>query len=332
MIITKYRRTIGLIFIALLSIFFSLSHGSTVISISQLYKTLIGQGTDLSYDILFHLRLPRTLSAFVTGALLALAGALMQVLLRNPLADPYILGISGGGAVISLILIAFGVTGYWLTGGAWIGSLITIFLVFILAKHQGTWNSQRVLLTGIALASGFSAIISFILLLCPEKELHSLLFWLLGDLSFAHMPVLETMILLIGFFCSFRLANQLNILVRGEREAKALGIHTARLQVQLYFLSALLTASAVALAGCIGFVGLIVPHLFRLIGGHNYRLLLPGSAVLGGALLTIADTLSRTLFAPQQLPVGIMMAFLGVPIFLVLLNQDPSNKMAFSKT
>lgn len=319
MIITKHRELTGLICLAILSIFFSLSQGSVLINFNQLLKTMMGHSTPLIHDIVFHLRLPRTLGAFVTGGLLALSGVMMQILLRNPLADPYILGISGGGAVVTLILMVLGVSGFWLTGGAWLGSLAAIFLVFYLANSD--WNSQRMLLTGVALASGFSALISLILVLSADKNLHTMLFWLLGDLSFAHMPTIEAVILFAILTYSIFIAKELNILVRGEREAKALGINTSRLQKQLYFLSALLTASAVALAGCIGFIGLIVPHLFRLLGGHDHRLLLPGATLLGGSLLTMADTLSRVVFAPQQLPVGIMTALLGIPIFIVLLNK-----------
>lgn len=319
----KQKGWISLILFALLSLFFSLSRGSTVISAHELLNVIFNPGNDdLWQNIILAIRLPRTLSAFITGGSLALAGAMMQVLLRNPLADPYILGISGGGAIVSLILIVLGVSGYWLTGGAWCGSLIATFIVFFFTKRQKSWNSQQILLTGIALSSGFSAIISFILVLSSNKEWHSLLFWLLGDLSFAHMPYLEGIILLIALIYSRRLANELNLLTRGEREAKALGVNTTRVQVQIYFLSALVTSSAVALAGCIGFIGLIIPHLMRLSGYYDHRLLLPSSVLLGGTLLTIADTLSRTLFSPQQLPVGIIMAFIGVPIFIILLHKN----------
>jgi iron complex transport system permease protein len=148
-----------------------------------------------------------------------------------------------------------------------------------------------------------------------------MLFWLMGDLSYARMPIVETAILIFSLLLSFILAKQLNILARGEQEAKALGIETTRLQMQLFLVAALLTAAAVALAGCIGFVGLIVPHLFRLLFTYDHRWLLPGSVLLGGSLLTLADTLSRTLFAPQQLPVGIAMVLIGVPVFLFLLHR-----------
>jgi iron complex transport system permease protein len=283
---------------------------------------LSGQGDPVIQQIVIHLRLPRTLAAFVTGGLLSLAGAMMQVLLRNPLADPYVLSISGGAAVASLVCILCGLTGYALMGGAWVGSFIATVLVFSLTRWKSAWQSDRVLLTGIALASGFSALISFILLISPDKELHGMLFWLLGDLSYAHLPILEMFILSTALILSLRFAKQLNLLVQGETQAKALGISTERLQIQIYFLTSLLTAAAVALAGCIGFVGLVVPHMFRLLWGYDHRWLLPGSVLLGGSLLTLADTFSRTLFAPQQLPVGIMMAMIGIPVFLFLLQKN----------
>jgi iron complex transport system permease protein len=280
------------------------------------------QNGGLLHDIIFSIRLPRTLSAFVSGGLLALGGALMQILLRNPLADPYVLGVSGGAAVTTLLLLFFGITGVSLVSGAWIGSLASILLLFVFAKRNQPWNTQRVLLTGVALASGFSALISFILLVSPEHELRGMLFWLIGDLSFAHTPIIEAVILFLGLMVSFYLAPELNILLRGEQEARALGVHTQRLQMILYLVSSALTAAAVTLAGCIGFVGLIVPHTLRLLGLHDQRFLLPAAVLLGGSLLTIADTLARILISPQQLPVGIMMALVGIPTFLILLQKN----------
>ena len=312
---------IFLSFLALLSFSGSVLNGSTDMGVQAFLALLKGNENKLFSQIIFEIRIPRAMSAFVTGGLLALAGALMQILLRNPLADPYVLGVSGGAAVTTLLLLLLGVTGVALTSGAWAGSLLTICCVFILAKRKNPWNTQRVLLTGIALASGFSAVISFILLMSPERELRGMLFWLMGDLSYAQWPMVEATILIIGLAISFYLARELNILLRGESEARSLGVNTQRLQIILYFLTSGLTAAAVTLAGCIGFVGLIVPHLLRLLGMQDQRVLLPAAVLLGGTLLTFADTLARSLVSPEALPVGIMMALIGIPVFLFLLQK-----------
>lgn len=307
---------------AIFSICCSLFKGSTPIASDQLIDLINGKENALLHEIIFSIRLPRTLSAFVTGGLLALSGALMQILLRNPLADPYVLGISGGAAVSTMILLLCGISGIGLVSGAWGGSLIAIVLVFVLAKRKNPWNTQRVLLTGIAMASGFSALISFILLISPERELRGMLFWLIGDLGYAHYPFLESIILIVGIGMSFCLAREFNILLRGDYEAKTLGINTERLQIILYLLSSALTAAAVSLAGCIGFIGLIVPHILRLLGLHDQRYLIPACVLLGGSILTIADLMARTLLSPHQLPVGIMMALIGIPLFLFLLQKN----------
>lgn len=306
---------ITLFFLTFLAVSFSLTKGSMSFSLQKTFN-------DPAFrEVLLSIRLPRTLCAFITGGLLALAGALMQLLLRNPLADPYALGTSGGAALMTMLLLWIGVSEFWLTTGAWLGSLFSMLLVFSLAQAF-LWNTQRVLLTGIALASGFSAVMSLILLLSPEHELRNMLFWLMGDLSYARAPLFEAIILCVGLLISFRLSGQLMILMRGENEAKSLGIATKKLHIQLYLLSSILTAAAVTLAGCIGFVGLIVPHLLRLMKVYDPRALFPLCVLAGGTLVTAADTLARTLFSPQQLPVGIMMALLGIPIFLFLLQKN----------
>src|SRR5579885_278840 len=288
----------------------SLSKGSTSIPFYQLLFSENGQFR----TIFLHLRLPPTLTAFVSGSLLALAGTLMQLLLQNPLADPYVLGISGGAAFFTLILMAFGVSEFWLTGGAWLGSLLTIACIFLLVKKH-RWQTHALLLSGVALACGFSAGISFILLISPASSLHSMLFWLMGDLNDTRFPWAGLMILSLGFTICLLLAPGLNILGRGEMEARALGLPGNQYRMMLYLLSSLFTASAVTLAGCIGFVGLIIPHISRMLAGYDHRIILPVAALLGGSLVTLADTCARTLLAPQQLPVGILMTMIGVPVF-----------------
>jgi iron complex transport system permease protein len=301
---------LGLVFLSLL---LSLSKGSTS---TPLYQLLFQD----DQAIFLKLRLPRTITAFVSGGLLALAGTLMQLLLQNPLADPYALGVSGGAALMTLLFMLFGVSEYGLIGGAWIGSLFTIVLMLLLAKkHQ--WQTHTLLLSGIALACGFSACISFILLIAPDTQLHSMLFWLAGDLNGTEFPWTGLVVLALGFIICLFLAPGLNILGRGEKEARSLGLPSKQYRFILYLLSSLFAATAVTMAGCIGFIGLIIPHLTRRLCGYDHRIVLPLAMLLGGSLLTITDTFARTLFAPQQIPVGIVMALMGVPIFVWLLQN-----------
>jgi len=255
------------------------------------------------------------------GGLLALAGTLMQVLLRNPLADPYILGISGGAAVAVLTAMLLGLSGLGLTIPAFSGALLTMLLVFTLSRGGGSWNPTRLLLTGVVVASGWAALIGFILTVSPDTDLKNMLFWLMGDLSFAGNPLPAVLVLGIGLLLALGVARDLNILARGDLQAMALGVATGTLSLLIYVLASLLTASAVTLAGSVGFVGLIVPHLIRLLGATDHRILLPCSVLLGGSLVVTADSVARTALAPQQLPVGIITALLGVPMFLYLLNR-----------
>jgi len=296
------------------TLLFSLLKGSTSI---PLYQLLFGQHTQYS-TIFFQLRLPRTLAAFVNGGLLALAGALMQLLVQNPLADPYILGISSGAAFFTLLCMLIGISGSWLLGGAWLGSLLTILLILLLTKKHH-WQTHALLLSGTAIASGFSAGISFILLMSPANYVHGMLFWLMGDLNDASLPIANAMILLCGTMICIFYAPGLNILSRGEKAARTLGLASKKYRIALYLFSSLCTAAAVTSVGCISFLGLIVPHLTRIIFGFNHRIMLPSAVLLGGSFLTLADTLARSCFAPEQLPVGILLALIGVPIFIWLL-------------
>ena len=295
---------------------FSLFKGSTYIPFDQ----LLFSDNRLFNTILFQVRLPRTLTTFISGGLLALAGSLMQLLLQNPLADPYVLGVSGGAAFMTLLLMLLGVSEDWLIGGAWLGSLLTVSFILLLAKKH-RWKTDVLLLSGIAMAFGFSACISFILLLSPERHLHSMLFWLAGDLNDTHFPLLGIAILCIGFIVCLLLAPGLNILGRGDKEARSLGLPNIKYRMALYLLSSLFTATAVTLSGCIGFIGLVVPHLARKLTGYDHHLSLPVSMLLGGGFLTLADTIARSLIAPQQLPVGMLMAMIGVPFFIWILQR-----------
>ena len=297
--------------------------GSVPLTLQTVWFSLFDSSSQNSSLIVTELRLPRTLAAFATGALLAQAGTLMQVLVRNPLADPYILGVSGGAATAVLIGMLLGFSSsLGLTGLAFLGALVAMFLVFILAHQKGCWTPTRLLLTGVVIAAGWGAAISLILTLSPASNLHGMLFWLMGDLSYSSSVSFAFIALVIGLIFSMLLSSQLNVLIRGDMLAASLGVNLKQLHIKIYILASLLTAAAVVQAGSIGFVGFIVPHLIRLTGLTDHRYLLPAAALGGGILVLIADTAARTIIAPQQLPVGIITALIGIPLFLFLLQRD----------
>lgn len=315
------RWTLILLSILTLSSFVaSLLFGSVHLPVLGVLKTVMFHPDAMTKQILIHFRLPRTLCAFIVGGLLALSGALMQILLRNPLADPYVLGISGGSAFAALFAMLLGATAF-LNLSAFLGGLVSVFLVFGLAQMKEGFSPLKLLLTGIVIAAGWSALITLILTIAPNQNLRGMLFWLMGDLAYAELSIWQPIVLIGGLLVSLFMAKSLNVLAQGELTAQSLGIHPKRLYVLLYLLSALLTASAVSLAGCIGFIGLIVPHMLRCISSSDHRFILPASVLLGGSFLMLADMLARTLFAPAQLPVGVITALMGVPVFLFLLRK-----------
>lgn len=307
---------------ALASLVTALLVGSVAIPVSAVLGALFGGGGDTVASVVLDLRLPRALTAFVTGGLLAVAGVLMQVLLRNPLADPYVLGVSGGSAVAALLVLMLGLPTALLGPAAFAGALTAMLIVFGLARGAGGWTPHRLLLTGIVLAAGWSAVTTFLLAVSPERSLRSMLFWLMGDLANAPGSGWAWLVLTGGVAAAFALARPLNLLARDALQARLLGVAVTPLRILLFVLASLLTATAVTLAGTVGFVGLVVPHLLRLVLGSDHRVILPAAALGGGSLLVLADTAARTVLAPQQLPVGVLVAMLGVPLFLVLLRRD----------
>jgi len=272
-------------------------------------------------EVIWRLRLPRALAAWAVGAMLAVSGCLMQVLLRNPLADPYILGVSGGAACAALMGILWGLSTAFLPWLALAGALIAVALVFGLARGPGPWSGTRLLLTGVVTAAGWGALISLILAMGSDGSLRGMLYWLMGDLSYSRLPAWAIFVLVVSFAAVMTLARSLNVLAMGETTARLLGESTRRLLWLVYVLASLLTATAVSIAGSVGFVGLIVPHLVRLVVGFDHRVLVPASMLFGGCFLVLSDTLARTVIAPRQLPVGVITALLGVPLFLLLLNR-----------
>lgn len=305
----------------LIALCVALTVGSVPLPLGRVIHTLGGGGDALTRTLVLELRLPRAVTAFSVGGLLALAGALMQVLLRNPLADPYILGVSGGAAVGALLSLLFGLAGYWASGSAFLGALMSMLIVFVLAHGRGGWTPTRLLLTGIVVAFGWGAAISLLLVLSDNASLRGMLFWLMGDLSYRSGGWLALVVVIVGLAACLPFARHLNVLARGETLAEALGVAVRPFSIAIYIVASLFTAVAVTEAGAIGFVGLVIPHLLRLVSGSDHRTLLPGAVLAGGSLLMLADTLARTVVAPEQLPVGVVTAAIGVPVFLYLLNR-----------
>lgn len=299
----------------------ALGVGSVSLGPAAVLQALLGDGDATPRAIVQGLRLPRALAGFATGGSLALAGALLQVLLRNPLADPYVMGVSGGAAVGALVAMLIGASAWLTPVGAFGGAFLSTIIVFGLARGAGAWSPTRLLLIGVIVAAGWGAVVALLLSLAPETQLRGMLFWLIGDLSSPPAPWLSLAVLVFGVVVAMPLARDLNALSRGETAAAALGV-SRHLPWLIFALAALLTAVAVTTAGAIGFVGLIVPHAVRLVLGNDQRIVLPASALAGGALLLIADTLARQLVAPAQLPVGVITALIGVPLFLALLRRD----------
>lgn len=271
--------------------------------------------------VVLELRLPRAFSAFVVGSSLAVAGVMMQVLLRNPLADPYVLGVSGGSAAFALIVMLLGFPFSAVPIAATMGAGFSIVLLILLARTSGDWGSSRLLLTGIVLASGWGALIGFFLSLGEANQIQGMLFWLMGDLRPEWPGFIRVFVLLAVLIAGFIVARDLDLLLEGDLRARSLGLNTSALRLIILLAASLLTAASVTLAGPVGFIGLVVPHMMRLIIGSRHRLLIPVSALAGGTLLVIAEMIARTVIAPQQLPVGVITSFIGVPVFLYLLRR-----------
>lgn len=278
------------------------------------------------------LRIQRASMAFVVGALLTLAGALLQLLLRNPLADPYVLGVSGGaavGAVAVGLLLPPVLQAVGLQGGALVGALLATLLLFMLAQRSllapplpAAMPGLRLLLTGVMVSTGFGALLALLLSLAPDTHLRGTLFWLMGDLDADGYGLPGWVVLLCGGAWSIWRAPRLNVLAHGDATAQLLGLPVVRMRVAVLLAASAATAAAVALAGAIGFVGLVVPHALRLWLGNDQRLLLPAAMLAGGAALLLADLIARVVMAPLQLPVGVVTALIGVPLFLCMLARS----------
>jgi iron complex transport system permease protein len=316
----------------ILIILFSVMVGSVKVkpqrSIAILLQSFLGMkgtGTETERAIVLSLRFPRALLAGLVGAGLSVSGVIFQALLRNPLADPYILGVSSGSAVGAIVAILLGLStlSFGLPLASFFGALITIALVFYFGKQEGKIHPNTLLLTGVITGSFLSAIIMFFLSVSPKEELHTIIFWLMGDFSFANPRAIGMVLpyIGVGFSILYWKSRHLNLILSGEESALQLGVDVERLKIISYLSASLITAASVSLCGLVGFVGLIVPHAVRLLFGSDHRLLLPSCALIGASFLIASDTLARTLLAPIELPVGVITAAFGGPFFIYLLRR-----------
>ncbi|MFL9888727.1 iron ABC transporter permease [Paraburkholderia agricolaris] len=316
--------------IALAVLMASLALGSVSLAPARVLAALLPshvthvESADLAGEIVRTLRLPRALAGFACGALLALAGALLQVLLRNPLAEPYVLGVSGGAATFALVAMIAGCAWWIVDASAFAGALVSILLVLGLARRE-LWRgepqdtSPRLLLTGAVIAAGWGAVLTLLLNLAPDNRLRGMLFWLTGDLNGGAMPWVALVALAVVLVAIVPAAPRLNVLLRGDAAAQTLGVAVMPLRLRVYLVASLAAAAAVTTAGTIGFVGLVVPHMLRLAFGNDQRMLLPAAALGGGVAVMGADLIARTVIAPAQLPVGVITSIVGVPVFLWML-------------
>lgn len=303
------------------SLALALSLGSVELGAARALAALGGADDPTAREILLGLRLPRALAAMCCGALLALAGCLLQVLLRNPLADPGILGVSGGASAGALGALLAGLAPAAQYGVSLAGAVLAVLAVLGFALAGRGWNPHRVILAGVAVSAGCGAAVSLMLTLAPAVQLQGLLFWLLGDLSQAEAGPLHWGALALVAVAAQAVARSLDVLTLGEDKARSLGVAVRATQLALLAGAAVATVAAVSMGGAIGSVGLVVPHLLRLAGVRGHAWLLPLSAAAGGVLLTLADTGSRWLAAPLEMPVGVATAMMGVPALLWLLSR-----------
>ena len=322
---TAWRVTILILFafLAVLGAFLSLTKGSSVITMSQIVELLLNPGMDPQSQIIWNIRMPRTIVGALVGINLSLSGAILQAIMRNPLADPHIIGISSGAGLAGVvIMILFPALEYLITPVAFVGAMLAAICIYILAWKNGI-KPVRIILAGVAVSAFLSAGISGLMIFYSDR-VHGALMWMVGGLAARSWPHVSIILpyAAIGLVLALASASYLNILQLGDEMARGLGVNVEVTRIVMTAIAALLASSAVSVVGLLGFVGLVVPHAARLLIGSDYRFLLPAAALLGVAIVTLSDTFARVIFAPIELPVGIIMAFLGAPFFLFLLRRE----------
>jgi len=330
---SRVARISAVLFLLLaIVIVMSVTIGPADIGIIKGLKSLLGgwfaERTNLTpaeKTILFSIRLPRVLFAALVGAALSAAGVVFQALLRNPLADPYILGISSGAAVGAIIGIVIGaaVIPFGVPFLAFAGATVTVLMVFTIGRTRRGIESNTLLLAGVIVNAFFSAVIMFLISVADNADLHNITFWLMGNLSLVTLREIAFLLVFSvgGFAVIYSYARHLNCLVIGEETALQLGINVERTKIMLFLAASLMTGVAVAFSGVIGFVGLIIPHIMRMLFGSDHRLVLPASFLFGASFLAVADTIARTAVSHNELPVGVITALCGAPYFIYLLRR-----------
>lgn len=308
---------------AIVGVVASVAQGAAVIPPGQVLSILWNPTAQTADQIVWNLRLPRALTGAMVGSNLAVAGAILQAVMRNPLADPHIIGISAGAGITGIaVLVLFPAMTYLMTPVAFLGAMAAAGAIYALAWKNGI-KPVRIILAGVAVSAFLSAGISGILVFYSDR-VHGALLWMVGGFSAASW---NEAAVVAPYWCAGLLlaligAYYLNVLQLGDDMARALGLNIELARVLLTAVAALLAASSVSVAGLLGFVGLVVPHMVRLLVGTNYSYIIPGSALLGMAVVTLSDTLARVIFAPVELPAGLIMAFIGAPFFLFLLRKE----------
>ena len=328
-VMTSYRniwRWAMLVVFAILAVMgmvLSIVQGVAQISLRDVVTILLYPTANTADQIIWNIRLPRAITGALVGSNLALAGAMLQSVMRNPLADPHIIGISAGAGITGImVLILYPAYIIWMTPAAFCGAMVAAGAIYLLAWKNGI-KPVRIILAGVAVSAFLGAGISGILIFYSDR-VHGALMWMVGGLAARSWNDVSVIVpyAAIGLILSLISSPYLNVLALGDDMARGLGLPVERTRIFLTAIAALLAASAVSVAGLLGFVGLIVPHMVRLLIGTDYRFLIPGAALLGAAVVTLSDTAARLLFAPVELPVGILMAFFGAPFFLFLLRRE----------
>lgn len=310
------RRVLFLLFLLLcVAIFFGISFGPVTINLKDLFST---QNSEI-----ITLRLTRVILALIAGAGLAVAGVIFQGILRNSLAEPYVLGVSSGAGLGAVLALFFNLSMEFLPISAFLGASLTMFIVYNLAKINGKVTTQGLLLSGVIVGAVFSSLLLFFVSISPNEAMHGITWWLLGSLQVFDIKLLVAVaiLIIIGIFIAIYLSRDLNAISLGEEEAHHLGINVETVKKILFIIASLITGSIVCICGIIGFVGLIVPHAARLVLGSDHRAVLPASAISAGIFLILADTLSRIIMPPVEVPIGVITALIGGPVFILLLRK-----------